>query len=190
MATVADQFAKWLDIVSSSNFRLETTLQKLTFQTTCTEKESNYHTTNTKTDVTETITEVVTKTSSIINSMSKPDTTMAQVFTVPASSITKMENDIATQPQTSILAVLAPPTNPVNKSPKVQHEMVISHPINLYDQTYHLPTLAKDKFTLGKVWFSPSPFIALCFCILKTFPPGLPCIPPKFVLLESKPEPP
>ncbi|GJV99318.1 hypothetical protein Tco_1554570 [Tanacetum coccineum] len=34
MAAIADQFAKWLDIISSSNARLETTLQKLTCQTT------------------------------------------------------------------------------------------------------------------------------------------------------------
>nr|GFC22498.1 hypothetical protein [Tanacetum cinerariifolium] len=66
------------------------------------------------------------------------------------------------------ITVLDPFTNPVNKSLKLQHDMVISHPTNLYDQTYHLPIPAKDKFTLRQAWFSPSPFIALCFCILKT----------------------
>ncbi|GKA83207.1 hypothetical protein Tco_0789955 [Tanacetum coccineum] len=117
-----------------------------------------------------------------------PENPMAQVITVLSSSITKMENEVATQLQTPLLLpVLAPPTNPFNyKSSKVQHEIVIFHPTNLYNQTCHLATLAKDKFTLGQVWFSPSPLIGLCFCILKTFPPGLPCIPPMFVLLEPE----
>nr|GEU99668.1 zinc finger BED domain-containing protein RICESLEEPER 2 [Tanacetum cinerariifolium] len=74
---------------------------------------------------------------------------MAQVITVPSSSITKMENEVTVQLQTPLLPALASPTNPVNKSSKVQHEIVILHPTHLYNHTCHLATLAKDKFTLG-----------------------------------------
>nr|GEX29616.1 cleavage and polyadenylation specificity factor subunit 2 [Tanacetum cinerariifolium] len=81
----------------------------------------------------------------IIFNMSKPDNTMAQVFTEPSSSITKMDNDVATQLQTSLLRVLALPTNPVNKSSKVQQEMVIPHPTNLYED------ISPSKSSQGQV---------------------------------------
>ncbi|GJS85853.1 hypothetical protein Tco_0752394 [Tanacetum coccineum] len=106
-----------------------------------------------------------------------PEKPMAQVITVPSSSITKMENEVTAQHQTPLLPALAPPTNPVNKSLKVQHEIVILHPTHLYNQTCHLATLAKDKFTLGQVGFSYSN----CFSSLK---------PPKFVFLQTQPKPP
>nr|GEX95310.1 retrovirus-related Pol polyprotein from transposon TNT 1-94 [Tanacetum cinerariifolium] len=102
---------------------------------------------------------------------------MAQVITVPFSSITKMVKEVTTQLQTPLLPALAPPTNPVNKSSKVQHEIVILHQTNLYGQTCHLATLAKDKYTLGHVGFSYSNN----FSSLK---------PPKFVFLQTQPKPP
>ncbi|GKD29715.1 hypothetical protein Tco_1240493, partial [Tanacetum coccineum] len=110
LAKLADNIDK-LELVVKRLAASTTNLVSITSQTSFTKNESNDHTINTKTVVTETIIEVVTKTSSIINSMSKPDKTMAQVFTVHSSSITKMKNDVATQPQTSLYPVLDPPTN-------------------------------------------------------------------------------
>nr|GEY76334.1 nucleotide-binding alpha-beta plait domain-containing protein [Tanacetum cinerariifolium] len=48
-----------------------------------------------------------------------PENPMAQVITVPSSSITKMEKEVTTQLQNSPSLLLAPPTNPTNKLPKV-----------------------------------------------------------------------
>nr|GEW02966.1 alpha/beta hydrolase domain-containing protein 13 [Tanacetum cinerariifolium] len=72
--------------------------------------------------------------------------------------------------------------------PITQREMVTFYSTNLH-QTCAFSTI-EDKLEAKRVWSSPSLLITLSFRNAKTFHPGHKCYPPKFVLLESKDDPP
>nr|GEW86630.1 hypothetical protein [Tanacetum cinerariifolium] len=84
MEANVDQAAQWLDIISSSNARLETTFQKLNWKITNPKEEPNDSTFDTNTDIAETTTtHVVTNTSSLVTKINKPDNTILKLLTDP-----------------------------------------------------------------------------------------------------------
>ncbi|GJS55160.1 leucine-rich repeat protein [Tanacetum coccineum] len=201
MATIVDQAAQWLDIVSSSNARLETTFQKLNWQTTIPKKEPNYSTFDTNTDITETTTKVIIETTSPITDIIKHDNTMATYFPESASYTSKpdqiISKDIVNQNTSSTINITTtviktntevttytPPLLP----PITQREMVTFYSTNLH-QTCDFSTM-EDKLEAKRIQSSPSLFITLGFRCAKTYHPGHECYPPKFVLLEFEDNPP
>ncbi|GJY83810.1 retrovirus-related pol polyprotein from transposon TNT 1-94 [Tanacetum coccineum] len=109
MAAIVDSLSKLLTTLNAHNSQLDiiiekqkqtivlmsTISQKLTFQTTIANNEPNDHISNTI-DNTETTTEVVTKTSSLVPNINEPDKTMVKLLTNSASSITKIESEMTT----------------------------------------------------------------------------------------------
>nr|GEU44070.1 alpha/beta hydrolase domain-containing protein 13 [Tanacetum cinerariifolium] len=182
--------------------RLETTLQKLTCQTTIIKNESNDSTSKTNTDITETTTEVINETTSPVTDINKHDNTMATCFFEVASCTIKptqiISKDIInqntsttinisttiTKTDTKVITTYTPPMLP----PITQREMVTFYSTNLH-QTCAFSTI-EDKLEAKRVWSSPSLLITLSFRCAKTFHPGHKCYPPKFVLLESEDDPP
>ncbi|GJU35262.1 hypothetical protein Tco_1183616 [Tanacetum coccineum] len=181
--------------------RLETTSQKLTCQTTIIKNESNDSTSNTKTSITETTTDVIIETTSPIPDINKHDNTMATYFLEVASCKIKpdqiISKDMVNQNTSTtvniITTITKTDTEVTTYTPPLfpsitQREMVTFYSDNLH-QTYTFSTM-EDKLEAKRVWSSPSLFITLCFLCAKTYHPGHQCYPPKFVLLESEDDPP
>ncbi|GKA09316.1 hypothetical protein Tco_0688647 [Tanacetum coccineum] len=169
MATIVDQAAQWLDIVSSSNARLETTFEKLNWQTTIPKKEPNDSTIDTNTNITETkTTHVVTDTSSLVTKINKPDNTILKLLTDPT-----VQNEVFAQIPFSPLSGL--PANPSHKTSKLRNYITI-FPQTTIHETYGVATFIDYKLPI--------------FGCLELFPISGQCHPPKFVFLEPKLDPP
>ncbi|GJR02117.1 hypothetical protein Tco_0525101 [Tanacetum coccineum] len=169
MVTIVEQAAQWLDIVSLSNAQLETTFQKLNWQTTIPKNEPNDSTFDTNTDITETTTtHVVTDTSSLVTKINKPDNTILKLLSDPT-----VENEVFTQIPFSPVSGL--PANPSHKTSKLRNYITIFPQIIIHE-TYGVATFIDDKLPI--------------FGCLELFPISGQCHPPKFVFLEPELDPP
>ncbi|GKC72356.1 hypothetical protein Tco_1118239, partial [Tanacetum coccineum] len=174
-----------------------TNLVSITSQTTFTKDESNDHTSNIKTDITEPTTAVVAaqNTTTVNDSTTPPNTQpniimplpnnngqihtptpknpMAKLLIVSVSSMNKIEKEVDTQSQTPIFVLPTLPANPTHNIPKVRHDIAVFQRTNLHEifETYGLVMLIGNKLTPERVWFSPSNR-------------PLPLNPPKFVMLD------
>ncbi|GJV06095.1 hypothetical protein Tco_1343751 [Tanacetum coccineum] len=183
-AKLADTIDK-LELVKKRLAASTANLVSITSQTTFTTNESNDHTANTKTDITETTTEVKIKTTSSIIDINNHDNTMAQVLITTASQNANIEtikedhptinmttkNRVTTIPNTETKVTAQTPRSPSNTAHKLSETQTRNLSIHLIvEQTYVHDMLIEDMLVI--------------FRCVETFPPIHQFHPPKFVFIE------